>query len=110
MPKKNRNQQAHAKHKRFYRLVLWTGGLTVIGYLVFPLILGNMGLLQYLKMRNTHNELRTEMQRLSVENIKIQKDIRALRSDSYIIETLARQRLGLVRPGEVVFQFNDREQ
>ena len=110
MPKKNRNQQAHARYKRLYRLVLWIGGLTVIGYLVFPLILGHMGLLQYLKMRNTHNEMRTEMQRLSVENIKIQKDIQALRSDPDLIETMARQRLGLVRPGEVVFQFNDRKQ
>ena len=107
MPKKNRNKRSLAIHKKLRQRLWWVFGLAVAAYLVFPMILGDMGLVQYLKMRDTHNKLRTGMQQLSIENQQIKEKIQALRTDPEVIESLARERLGLVRPGEVVFQFND---
>lgn len=74
-------------------------------YLLVPLIVGDMGLVKYFKMRNTYHQLQQEIQQLSEENQKIEKEIRALRSDPVKIEQFARERLGMVRPGEVVYQF-----
>jgi cell division protein FtsB len=64
-----------------------------------------MGIVKYFEMRRTHHQLQQEIQQLSDENQKIQDEIHALRSDPAKIEQLARERLGLVRPGEVVYQF-----
>jgi cell division protein FtsB len=74
-------------------------------YLLVPLIVGDMGLVKYFKMRKTYHRLQEEIQHLSDENQKIEGEVRALRSDPVRIEQLARARLGLVRPGEVVYQF-----
>lgn len=51
--------------------------------------------LDYLKKRNTT---------LVEENAHIQKEIAALKSDPYAVEMLARDKLNLVKPGEIVYQ------
>lgn len=51
--------------------------------------------LDYLKKRNTA---------LVEENAHIQKEIGALKSDPYAVEMLARDKLNLVKPGEIVYQ------
>jgi cell division protein FtsB len=56
-------------------------------------------------MRRAYEEIQQDIQNLSKENEKIETRIRALRSDPETIERIARERLGLVRPGEVIYQF-----
>ena len=51
--------------------------------------------LDYLKRSNTV---------LAEENTLIQKEIGALKSDPYAVEMLARDKLNLVKPGEMVYQ------
>ncbi len=51
--------------------------------------------LDYLKKRNTA---------LVKENVRLQKEIGALKSDPYAVEMLARDKLNLVKPGEIVYQ------
>jgi cell division protein FtsB len=51
--------------------------------------------LDYLKKSNTV---------LAEENTHIQKEIDALKSDPYAVEMLARDKLNLVKPGEMVYQ------
>jgi cell division protein FtsB len=41
---------------------------------------------------------------LAEENVHIQKEIDALKSDPYAVEMLARDKLNLVKPGETVYQ------
>ena len=51
--------------------------------------------LDYLKKSNTV---------LAEENTRIEKEIGALKSDPYAVEMLARDKLNLVKPGEMVYQ------
>ena len=51
--------------------------------------------LDYLKKSNTV---------LAEENTRIKKEIGALKSDPYAVELLARDKLNLVKPGEMVYQ------
>jgi cell division protein FtsB len=51
--------------------------------------------LEYLEKSNTV---------LAEENTRIQKEIEALKSDPYAVEMLARDKLNLVKPGEMVYQ------
>lgn len=48
--------------------------------------------------------LAAENQRIARQNRQLQEDISALKSDPETIEQLARQELGMVRPGERVIQ------
>jgi len=105
MARGNRSKETVERYRKLRRRFAWGIGAVVLFYLLVPLIVGDMGLVKYFKMRQTQHQLQEEIQQLSEENKKIEGDIHALRSDPARIEQVARERLGLVRPGEVVYQF-----
>ncbi len=43
-------------------------------------------------------------QSIAEENQQLQKEIEALKTDSHEVESLAREKLNLVKPGELVYQ------
>jgi cell division protein FtsB len=67
-------------------------------------LLGDQGLLAYHGLRREESALRAEIERLERQEGDLASRIQALRGDPQYIEMLARQRLGLVKPGETVFQ------
>jgi len=101
----NRSKETIRRSEIVRRRIFWGVGAVVCFYLLVPLIVGDMGVVKYFKMRRTYDRLQQEIQQLSTENEKIEDEIHALRSDPDTIERIARDRLGLVRPGEVVYQF-----
>ena len=105
MARWNRSRETVERHRKLHRRIVWGVGAVVSFYLLVPLIVGDMGLVKYFEMRRTHHQLQQEIQRVSDENKEIEDEIHALRSDPVKIEQLARERLGLVRPGETVYQF-----
>ncbi len=42
---------------------------------------------------------------MRVENAALLAEVRGLRKDPYVIEKIAREKLGYARPGEIIFQF-----
>lgn len=48
--------------------------------------------------------LAVENRRIAAENVRLSDEIAALKSDPETIEQLARQELGMVRPGELTIQ------
>lgn len=75
------------------------------GYLLVLLLFGDMGVFKHLRMIEVYQTLQAEEQTLLRENRKIREEIAALRTDASTIERLARERLGMIRPGEVVYRF-----
>jgi len=51
--------------------------------------------------------LRKENERLKKENESIRREIEALKNDLFMIEEIARKELGLAKPGEVVYKFDE---
>jgi cell division protein FtsB len=49
--------------------------------------------------------MRAEVASIERENATLLSEVRSLRTDSYVIERLAREQLGYARPGEIIFQF-----
>lgn len=88
----------------FRKNLIWISGGFILFVLVFPMVFGEMGFLQYVKMQKTQRAMVTDIERLKLENNNLEKKISRLQSDPDTIERVARGRLGLVRPGEVVFQ------
>ena len=51
-----------------------------------------------------HQAAAARVDELKVENDKLEREIKSLRTDKDLIESLARRELGLVRPGDVVIK------
>jgi cell division protein FtsB len=84
------------------------------GFLVFLLVfgagmilislVGDQGLIAYLRLQEEARSLRVEIQALEGRRQDLDQEVRALRDDPAYIELLARKRLGLVKPGETVIE------
>ena len=78
--------------------------------LVINALVGERGLTETLRARRQHQELVTSIERLRAENARLREEARRLRSDPSTIEALARQELGLIKPGEMLFIVRDAKQ
>ena len=91
-----------ARRKTLQLLLLFVTLVLVINALV-----GERGLMETLRARRQYHELKVAIDRLRGENDRLREQARRLRSDPGTIEALARQELGLIRPGEVLFIIKD---
>jgi len=71
--------------------------------LVVGSLFGDRGILQLLRQRQRTEALAREIEQLREENRVLAADIVSLRRDPAAVERLAREQLGLARPGESVF-------
>lgn len=75
--------------------------------LVLDALVGEKGLLETIRARRQHRELTASIERLRSENAQLREDARRLLEDPSAIESLAREELGLIRPGEMLFIVKD---
>jgi cell division protein FtsL len=94
---------------------LWAQyGRPLLGICVFGLLLHDIfGTHGYLAMRRTKQEIERvqgEIVRLNKENTELSQEVKALKSDPHKIESIARDELGLAKPGEVIIKIPKSEQ
>ena len=75
--------------------------------LIINALVGERGLMETLRARRQHQELVTSIGQLRAENARLRDEMRRLLSDPSTIEAVARQELGLIRPGELLFIVRD---
>ena len=66
---------------------------------------GNRSLIRIYQMNKTRAELHREIERLKQADEGLARDVQSLTNDPGQVESIAREDLGLVKPGEVVYQF-----
>jgi cell division protein FtsB len=71
--------------------------------LVVGSMFGDRGILHLITQRQRADALRLEVEALRDENLRLYSQIRELRTDPRAVERLAREELGLARPGETMF-------
>jgi len=79
--------------------------LTLLGLLLVAALLGDNGALRLWRLRGEVQALHRDVQALEAENERLTRAIADLRDDPAVLERLAREELGLVRPGERVLRF-----
>ena len=75
--------------------------------LVVDALVGDKGLLDTLRARRQHGALAAALEQKRRENVRLRDDIRRLKEDPAAIESLAREELGLMRQGEILFIVRD---
>jgi len=82
----------------------WIVAALLVG-LLLAAVLGDNGVLQLWRLQGQVEALHRQVQALEAENERLARAIAELRNDPAVIERLAREELGLVRPGERVLRF-----
>jgi len=70
-------------------------------------LFGDRGLLELVKARQEIESLDREIVTLRTQNQSLLEEIRALKTSPLAVERLARENLGLVKPGEIVLLIRD---
>ncbi len=83
-------------------------GPALLGLLVLVLVVHDIfGTHGYLAMRRTQQEIErvtADMEQLNKENLQLEQEVKELKTDPHKIEKIARDELGLARPGEVIIK------
>jgi cell division protein FtsB len=93
---------------RFARTGAWAFpfGLLVMTLVAVPLhLFDEQGLPRYRALRDELQDVRAQNDRLHAEVRDRRREVDSLRRDPEAIEQIARDELGMIRPDEIVFQF-----
>lgn len=103
---KKKPQKATAQEK--LAALLKRYGRELLGLLVAVMIVHDVfGTHGFLAMRRTQSEIKkvqANLDKLSKENETLEQEVKDLKSDPRLIERIARDDLGLARPGEVIIR------
>jgi cell division protein FtsB len=83
-------------------------GRILLGLIVLVLIVHDIfGTHGFLAMRRTQSEIKkvlADLDQLNKENLQLEQEVRELKTDPHKIEKIARDELGLAKPGEVIIK------
>ncbi len=82
-------------------------GILLAAYIIVSCIFGEMGLIKYYRMKVRSNALTNEIAALKRDNAKLRQHVHSLKNDPLYVERIARDKLGLARPGEIVYYYNE---
>lgn len=77
----------------------------VLALLLVAAMFGDNGILHLRRLRAEIEALHGDVQALEAENERLSRAIAELRDDPSVIERIAREELGMVRPGDRVLRF-----
>ncbi len=84
-------------------LILIIISLLIFGALTF---FGEKGILHLLRLQKEVTRIKEKNLKLEEENQKLKEEVKRLRSDKRYIEEVARKELGMVKEGEIIYQFD----
>ena len=71
-------------------------------------IFGTHGLIAMRRSQQEAAQVQQEISRLDEENHRLQESVQSLKSDPAAIEHIAREEMGLAKPGEYIFKIGPR--
>jgi cell division protein FtsB len=95
-----RGNETQSALKRYAQPVLFL----VLVLLCIHDIFGDHGFIAMGRTRKEIEQMRGDIARLNDENRALASQVTALKSDPRMIEQIARDEMGLARPGEVIFK------
>ncbi|MBI5182971.1 MAG: septum formation initiator family protein [Nitrospinae bacterium] len=104
--KKGKNNKKDNKKRIFILLI---GSIVFFIFLVLITIFSEDGIIYIYNLNKNLVIIKEDIDRLIDENQRLKREIEALKTDLSYIEKIAREDLGLVKHGETVFEFVQKE-
>lgn len=101
-------EQLKKEQTRKIKIYIFLLGLILIT-LMYSFLFGNMGYLKYKELKKNEQKLLTEVNQITRGNNSLKQEIDLLKRDQAYLEKYAKEKFGLVKPGEMVFQFKNEE-
>lgn len=79
-------------------------GILLIGVLLYLAIFNNEGFLTVYNQKEDLAQLKAKNEKLKKENLEIRQMIEVYKTDPWAVEKIAREKLNLVKPGEIVYK------
>jgi cell division protein FtsL len=89
------------KKKRLLLFVLIS--LLILGILTF---FGEKGILHLLRLQKELVRIKEKNIKLEGENQKLKEEVKRLQTDKRYMEEIARKELGMVKEGDIIYQFD----
>ena len=96
-----RDADCEMKKKKFLILILFL--FLLLGLLTF---FGDKGILHLLRLQKELVRIKEANLKIEEENRKLKEEIKRLRYEKRYIEEIARRELGMVKDGEIIYQFD----
>ncbi len=106
VPLSGRRRVEKRKRKLISRVLILIGLLFAVTLMV-KVFFGDRGFFGLLKIKSEYASILEEVNQLQNENVKLAEEINKLKDDKYYQEKIAREKMGFIREGEVVFLFTD---
>ena len=90
------------------RLVYVTSGVLLIIYLTLNMIVGENGLVKYMKLQAMRSRMQSETLAIKKQNEDANRHIEGLRKEPDRVEELARE-YGLTKKGELIFKVDSKQ-
>lgn len=103
------SETVHAGQTRRRRLIFGVvGALALAALLAYVFVFSRHGYLRRHELARESERLQFELQELRAENVRLREELSRL-DDPEAIEKLAREKLGLVKEGEKVYRFVEKD-
>ncbi|MEW6377866.1 MAG: septum formation initiator family protein [Thermodesulfobacteriota bacterium] len=79
--------------------------LSLFLFLGFLTFFGDKGILHLLRLQKDLARIKEMNAKVEEENRKLKEEVKRLRHEKRYIEEIARKELGLVKEGEIIYQF-----
>ncbi len=70
---------------------------------------GDKGILHLVRLQKDLARIQETNKKIEEENRKLQEEIRRLQNEKRYIEEIARKELGMVKEGEIIYQFDEKD-
>jgi len=95
------------RRKKTSRIKVWFYRIIKMGFLVWFVYLflgGSYGLLRIISLHTKIKGTEKQSDKLIIEEITLTKKCEKLKTDLFVIEKIAREKLGMIKEGELIYK------
>ena len=79
--------------------------ILAVTFILYFTIFGERGLLRIYHLNKEKQDVEQRLETLKGENLKLVREVDALKNDRRYLESIARRDFGMVRKNEIIYQF-----
>ncbi len=82
--------------------------ILIICGIIYYLFFGAYGFINIIKLKRRANKLKNEKQELLKKEEALFDSLKKIKSDTFLIEKIAREKLGMIKPGDTVIIYDEK--